>query len=252
MFCLHVHSLSKLRCWVLWALLPSSPNPSLEILVNRAIFTLPILKFLPWRTSGRNSEADCGWRALFGHYAAKKREGREERTEARKESDPGQRCLLEEPEEVLEVGTGYWMDRNLVGGGEERRMKEDSAAVRWEDLCLQMPSWSWSHVQQKPKDVQTRWLLDTCSAEQSWECASSDSGSDTASELKNTTSIAAVLTSSKIRGSAGVVGKREDGGRGEVAKPRKEKDCIPSWLEKPAGTLPHLQEILTSVEISGL
>lgn len=75
----------QLRCWALLALLPSCPHPSLEILVNRVIFTLPILKLLPWRTSGRNSEADCRWRALFGHHAAKKREGREERTEARKE-----------------------------------------------------------------------------------------------------------------------------------------------------------------------
>ena len=76
--------------------------------------------------------------------------------------------------------------------------------------------------------MQTRWLPDTCSAARSWECASSDSSSDTASTLKNTTSTAAVLTSWKIRGSAGIAGKREDGGRRGVEKPRKEKDCIPS------------------------
>ena len=76
--------------------------------------------------------------------------------------------------------------------------------------------------------MQTRWLLDTRSAERPWECASSDSRSDTASTLKNTTSIAAALTSWKIRGSTGVVGKREDGGRRGVAKPKKEKDYIPS------------------------
>ena len=35
-----------------------------------------------------------------------------------------------EPEEVLEVDSGYWMDRNLVGRGEEHGIKQDSAAVR--------------------------------------------------------------------------------------------------------------------------
>ena len=36
---------------------------------------------------------------------------------------------MEEPEEVLEVESGYWVDHNLVGRGEEHGIKEDSAAV---------------------------------------------------------------------------------------------------------------------------
>ena len=60
------------------------------------------------------------------------RKGKEERKEQRpgRKSDTGQRCLLEEPEEVLEVDSRYWMDRNLVGGREEHGIKQDSAAVR--------------------------------------------------------------------------------------------------------------------------
>lgn len=59
------------------------------------------------------------------------RKGKEERKEQRpgRKSDTGQTCLLEEPEEVLEVESGYWVDHNLVGRGEEHGIKEDSAAV---------------------------------------------------------------------------------------------------------------------------
>ena len=166
---------------MLLAVLPSSPCPTLEILANRAIFTLPSLKFLPWRASSRNSEANCGWTALPRSPCVKEKggEGRKEKGQERSQtlSKGGH---LEEPE-VLKVDSGLTDRWQLGGGREEPGVKEDSAAVRRGDLhscrCDPGPEGTPNRSQRARRP---RWPLSS-----PWECASSGSSCDTASTRKN-------------------------------------------------------------------
>lgn len=67
---------------------------------------------------------------------SKEREGREERTEARKEVRHWAKVPIGGARGSAEVDSGYWTDRNLVGGGEEHGIKQDSAAGRWRGPVL--------------------------------------------------------------------------------------------------------------------